>query len=273
MSSGNRSQGRGGRGRGGRGNNSNNNKQTKKGKYFPPSGTSSSKADKSIVAALKGYHFDCDTPGLTDQAQKTLEKAIDYLGATYGTEIRLELETRTKYVFKDPPYPAGDPGMISAAEAKKKAQFQRMKVAWDAKIAEIKADTNVKDTADRKIAIAELENKIELAKEEANKLFVPKLSPEQQMSHSNECKITSQKRERESQGPRRTILYYPQVALHRQIAVLDEAGSRLGRVVACSGPTGAFGLDRKECVPDQHKSLCVCCGLQAAQGFLQFPAK
>ena len=88
--------------------------------------------------------------------------------------------------------------MISAAEAKKKAQFQRMKVAWDLKIAEIKADANAKDTAVGKIAIAELENIIELVEDEANKPFVPKLSPDQQMSHSNECKIAPQKRERES---------------------------------------------------------------------------
>ena len=191
----NKSQGKGGHGRGGRGNNSNNNKQNKKGKSFPSSGTSSSK-DESIVAALKGFHFDCDQPGSADQAQKTLEKAIDYLGVTYSSEIRTELETRKKYVLNDPPYPAGDPGVIKAAEAKKKAQFQRMKVAWEAKIAEIQSDSTVAATADAQIAIAELENKIELAEEEANKPFVPKLSPEQQLSHSNECKINSQMRQK-----------------------------------------------------------------------------
>ena len=148
------------------------------------------------MAALKGFHFDCDQPGSADQAQKTLEKAIEYLGVTYSSEIRTELETRTKYVLNDPPYPAGDPGVIKAAEAKKMAQFLRMKVAWDLKIAEIKADVDAKDTADGKIAIAELENKIELAEDEANKPFVPKLSPEQQLSHSNECKINSQSRQR-----------------------------------------------------------------------------
>ena len=58
------------------------------------------------------------------------------------------------------------------------AQFLRMKVARDLKIAEIKADKAVKNTADGKIAIAELENKIELAEDEANKPFVQKLSPE-----------------------------------------------------------------------------------------------
>ena len=86
MSSSNKSQGKSDRGRGGRDNNSNNNKQNKKGKSFPSSGTSSSK-DDSIVAALKGFHFDCDQPGSADQAQKTLEKAIDYLGVTYSSEI------------------------------------------------------------------------------------------------------------------------------------------------------------------------------------------
>ena len=89
------------------------------------------------MAALKGYHFDCDQPGSADQAQKTLEKAIDYLGVTYSTEIQIELETRKKYVLLHPPYPASDPGVIKAAEAKKTAQFQLMKVAWEAKIAEI----------------------------------------------------------------------------------------------------------------------------------------
>ena len=183
MSSGNRSQGRGGRGRGGRGNNSNNNNNNK-GKSFPSSGTSSSK-DDSIVAALKGFHFDCDEPGSADQAQKTLEQAIDYLGVTYSSEIRTELETRVKYVLYDPPFPAGDPGVIKAAEAKKKAQFLRMKVAWEAKIAEIEGDVDKKDTADGMIAIAELENKIELAEDEAYKPHVPKLSPEHQLSHCN----------------------------------------------------------------------------------------
>ena len=196
MSSNNRSQGRRGRGRGDRGNNSNDNKQNKKGKSFPSSSTSSSKNVESIVAALKGHHFDCDMPGSADQAQKTLEKAIDYLGVTYGNEIQVELETRKKCVLNDPPYPAGDPGVIKAAEAKKKAQFQRMKNAWDAKIAEIKSDSTVAATADAKIAIAELENKIELAKEEANKPFIPKLTPEQHINHSNECKAASQKREK-----------------------------------------------------------------------------
>ena len=89
--------------------------------------------------------------------------------------------------------------MIAAAKAKKKAQFQHLKKAWDAKIAEIKADANVKDTADGQIAIAELENKIELAEEEASKPFVPKLSPEQQIMHSNECKLASPKREKVKQ--------------------------------------------------------------------------
>ena len=84
-----------------------------------------------------------------------------------------------------------------------------------------------------------------MAEDEANTPFVPKLSPDQQMSHSNECKIASQKRERESQGPRRTSLYYPRVTLHQQIAVSFEAGFRLGRAVACSGSTSAFGFDEK----------------------------
>ena len=194
MSSSDESPAKSGRGRGGRGNNGNSTKQNK-GKSFPSSGTSSSK-DDSIVAALKGFRFDCDEPGSADQAQKTLEQAIDYLGVTYSSEIRTELETRVKYVLNDPPYPAGDPGVIKAAEAKKKAQFLRMKVAWELKIAEIEADTNVKDTADGKIAIAELENKIELAEDEANKPHVQKLSPEQQLSHSNECKINSQMRQK-----------------------------------------------------------------------------
>ena len=137
----NKSQAKSGRGRGGRGNNSNNNKQNKKGKSFPSSGTSSSK-DDSIVAALKGFRFDCNEPGSADQAQKTLEQAIDYLGVTYSSEIRTELETRVKYVLNDPPFPAGDPGVIKAAEAKKKAQFLHMKVAWEAKIAEIEGDVD-----------------------------------------------------------------------------------------------------------------------------------
>lgn len=86
--------------------------------------------------------------------EKTLEKVVDYLGVTYGNTIRVILETRTKYVLKNPPYPAGDPWMIAAAEAKKKAQFQHMKKAWDAKIAEIKADKAIKDSADGQIVIA-----------------------------------------------------------------------------------------------------------------------
>jgi hypothetical protein len=105
--------------------------------------------------------------------EKTLEKVNDYLGVTYENEIRVVLETRTKYILKDPPCPAGDPGMIVAAKAKKKAQFQHMKKAWDAKTATINADAAVKDTTDGQIAIAELKNKIELAKEEANKPFLP----------------------------------------------------------------------------------------------------
>ena len=64
------------------------------------------------------------------------------------------------------------------------------------KIAEIEAARPSEDTADGQIAIAELENKIELAEDEANKPHVPKLSPEQQLSHSNVCKINSQKREK-----------------------------------------------------------------------------
>ena len=95
MSSSDESPAKSGRGHGGRGNNSNSTKQNKKGKSFPSSGTSSSK-DDSIVAALKGFHFDCDEPGSADQAQKTLEQAIDYLGVTYSSEIRTELETRVK---------------------------------------------------------------------------------------------------------------------------------------------------------------------------------
>ena len=82
MSSSDESPAKSSRGRGGRGNNSNSTKQNKKGKSIPSSGTSSSK-DDSIVAALKGFHFDCDEPGSADQAQKTLEQAIDYLGVTY----------------------------------------------------------------------------------------------------------------------------------------------------------------------------------------------
>ena len=195
MSSSDESPAKSGRGRGGRGNNSKSTKQNKKGKSFPSSGTSSSK-DDSIVAALKGFRFDCDEPGSADQAQKTLEQAIDYLGVTYSSEIRTELETRVKYVLNDPPYPAGDPGVIKAAEAKKKAQFLRMKVAWEAKIAEIQSDSTIAAKADSQIEIAELENKMELAEEEANKPHVPKLSPEQQLSHSNVCKINSQKREK-----------------------------------------------------------------------------
>ena len=192
----NKSQGNSGHGRGGRGNNNNNNnKQNKKGKSFPSSGTSSSK-DDSIVAALKGFHFDCDQPGSADQAQKTLEKAIEYLGLTYSSEIRTELETRKKYVLNDPPYPGWRSWSDQSRRSQEEAQFLRMKVAWELKIAEIEADTNVKDTADGKIAIAELENKIELAEDEANKTFVLKLSPEQQQTHSNECKINSQTRQR-----------------------------------------------------------------------------
>jgi hypothetical protein len=147
MSSNNRSQGRG-RGRGGCGINNNNNMQNKKRKSFPSSSTPSSKPNDGVVAALKNCSFDCDMPGSAEQAEKTLEKVIDYLGVTYGNEIRVVLETRTKYVLKDPPYPVSDPGMISAAEAKKKAQFQRTKKVWDAKIAKIKADKAIKDTAD-----------------------------------------------------------------------------------------------------------------------------
>jgi hypothetical protein len=194
MSSNNRSQGKGGHGRGGRGNN--NNKQNKKGKYFPSSSTSSSKTNESIVAALKGYHFDCDTPGSADQAEKALENVIDYLGVTYGNEIQVELETQKKYVLNDPPYLAGNPDMIAAAETKKKAQFQHLKKAWVAKIAEINNDDKIKDTANGQIAIAELENKIELAEEEANKPVLPKLTPEQQIVHSNDCKLIYQKREK-----------------------------------------------------------------------------
>lgn len=37
---------------------------------------------------------------------------------------------------------------------------------------------------------------MELAKEEANKPFLPKLTPEQQLIHSNDCKLVSQKREK-----------------------------------------------------------------------------
>ena len=130
MSSSGESPAKSGRGRGGRGNNGNSTKHNKKGKSSPSSGASSGK-DDSIVAALKGFRFDCDEPGSADQAQKTLEQAIDYLGVTYSSEIRTELETRVKYVLNDPPFPAGDPGVIKAAEAKKKAQFLHMKVAWE----------------------------------------------------------------------------------------------------------------------------------------------
>ena len=47
----------------------------------------------------------------------------------------------------------------------------------------------------------------------------------------------------ESQGTQRTSLYYPQVTLHRPINLSDEVGSKLGRAVACSEPTSAFGSD------------------------------
>jgi hypothetical protein len=125
-----------------------------------------------------------------------LEKLIDYLGITYGNEIRVVLKTRQKLVFQDPPCPAGDPGMIAVAEAKKKAQFQCLKKAWVAKIAEINSDEVIKDTADGQIAIVELENKTELAEEEVNKPVLLKLTPEQQIVHSNNCKLVSQKREK-----------------------------------------------------------------------------
>ena len=106
------------------------------------------------------------------------------------------METRQKLAFPDPPYPASDPGMIAADEAKKKAQFQSMKKAWTAKIDEIKNDKTIKDTVDGQIAIAELEKKIEMVEEEANKPFQPKLSPEQAIIHLNDCKLVSQKREK-----------------------------------------------------------------------------
>jgi hypothetical protein len=47
------------------------------------------------------------------------------------------LETQQKLIVPDPPYPACDPGEIAVAEAKKKAQFQHLKKAWNARIAEI----------------------------------------------------------------------------------------------------------------------------------------
>jgi hypothetical protein len=88
--------------------------------------------------------------------EKTLEKVINHLGMTMGNVIRVVLKTCQKLTFPDPLYSAGDPGMIAAAEAKKKAQFQRMKKAWTAKIDEIKKDKTIKDSTDGQIAIAEL---------------------------------------------------------------------------------------------------------------------
>ena len=132
--------------------------------------------------------------------------------------------------------------MIKAAEAKKMAQFLRMKVAWGAKIAEIQSDSTVASTADAQIEIAELENKMELAEEEANKPHVPKLSPEQQLSHSTECKINSQSRQR-VRGHEEQAFTTLKSLCNRPINLSDEAGSKLGRAVACSGPTSAFGSD------------------------------
>jgi hypothetical protein len=50
--------------------------------------------------------------------------------------------------------------------------------------------------AKAKLKFAKLENKIEQAEEEANKPYLPKLTPEQQIVHSNNCKLISQKREK-----------------------------------------------------------------------------
>jgi 16S rRNA G966 N2-methylase RsmD len=102
-------------------------------------------------------------PGSAEQVEKTWEKVIDYLGISLVNDIRVVLESQQKVIFADPPYPAGNPGMIAAVKAKKKAQFQRLKKAWVAKIAEINNDDTIRDTADGQIAIAELVNKIELA--------------------------------------------------------------------------------------------------------------
>jgi crotonobetainyl-CoA:carnitine CoA-transferase CaiB-like acyl-CoA transferase len=92
----------------------------------------------------------------------------DHVGMTSGNDIRVVLETQQKLIIPDPAYPASDPGEIMAAEAKKKAQFQRMKKAWTARIDEIKNDAQLKDTSAGQIEITELENKIKQAEDEAN---------------------------------------------------------------------------------------------------------
>jgi hypothetical protein len=77
-----------------------------------------------------------------------------------------------------------------------KAQFQHLKKAWNARTTKINNDANVKDTGTGQIEIAELENKIEQAEDMANKPYLSKLTPEQVVVHSNDCKLISQKTEK-----------------------------------------------------------------------------
>ena len=174
--------------------------------------------------------------------------------------------------MNDPPFPAGDPGVIKAAEAKKKAQFLRMKVAWEAKIAEIEGDVDKKDTADGMIAIAELENKIELAEDEAYKPHVPKLSPEQQLSHSNVCKINSQKREKVRGHEGQAFTTLKSLCTDRLIYRMKQDPGWDALLLAAD-PLTLLDLIEKSVRLTSTDKLCVCCGLQAAQGLLQFPAK
>jgi hypothetical protein len=73
--------------------------------------------------------------------------------------------------------------MITAVKAKKKAQFQCLKKAGNARMTDINNDANVKDTGTGQIEIAELENKIKQAEDETGKPHLPKLTPEQAIVH------------------------------------------------------------------------------------------
>jgi 16S rRNA G966 N2-methylase RsmD len=74
---------------------------------------------------------------------------------TLGMEIRTVLETRQTLVFSDPPYPAGNPGEIAVAQAKKMAQFEHLKKTWTKRIYEIKKDSDAKDSSKGQIEICQ----------------------------------------------------------------------------------------------------------------------
>ena len=115
---------------------------------------------------------------------------------------------------------------------------------------------------------AELQNKLNWPKKKPTNLSCRSCPQSSRSSIQTNASLPPR-----SKRKSRTSLYYPQVTLHRAITLSDEAGSRMGRAVVGCGPTPVFGLDSEYCAPDQHRSLCVCCGLQAAHGFLQFPTE